>query len=508
MANPILLAMVSGRLIRQVLALITVPILVRYITVAEYGLLTLGNTLLGIFTLLAVLGLPQGVTRYIAHHHSGGDSGKEKIIGIISTSICFPLMISILLAIVSFFASDSIALFFHNPGLSLVVKIFAISIPIVALIDILVSIFRGFKIPEVPAFAPVLRGSLWLLFLVMVILIGLPFVGVLWASIAAALATLLLIASYARRKKIPLSIKRYDNPIAKELLVFSLPLFGTGVVNNFLRWLGPLFLGYLAPMEAVGLYNAAFGLGIFTFIFRDALALMYLPVISELHATVSQENLKRIYATMSRWLLILTLPIFFLLFLFSNAAVSILYGSPYLQSCGAVQIIAVALLAQVASGPCGMNLIAMGKTRFLMWSALVGLGVNITLSVILIPRMSFMGAAIAFSAASIIVQGMNWVKLFSTSSIHPVSKSYLKIWGIATTLTFLGWIVMHNLGLSLVWSGIAFITLLMTYSLLILVTKSLEIEDVSVVSSIERKMFPKGGPIEKILTRFLPRDKG
>jgi O-antigen/teichoic acid export membrane protein len=133
----------TGTIIGMLLGFVGRVIIVRYTTQTEYGIYSLALVIISIFVTISTLGLQEGSTRYIAYFRGKKEEGKVK--GVISSSIKIAIIASISLAAISFFISDFISIsIFHTPALSTPLKIFTIAIPFTVLINVLISIFRGF----------------------------------------------------------------------------------------------------------------------------------------------------------------------------------------------------------------------------------------------------------------------------------------------------------------------------------------------------------------------------
>ena len=248
----------TGTIIGMLLGFVNRVIIVRYITQTEYGIYSLAFVLVSIFVTISTLGLSEGSTRYIAYFR--GKKEEEKVRGIISSSIKIAIIASISLAVISFFASDIISSsIFHAPELSTPLKIFSIAIPFTVLINVFISIFRGFDGVDVKVyFQDILRLVLYLLFLIAVVLFSLSFLGVVYAYVMSIAVTCVVFVIYMVKKS-PLSMKRkemVDNSMTKGLLIFSVPLLAVSVLIMVMSWTDTLMLGYFKTPDVVGLYNA------------------------------------------------------------------------------------------------------------------------------------------------------------------------------------------------------------------------------------------------------------
>jgi len=93
-----------------------------------------------------------------------------------------------------------------------------------------------------------------------VIFLNLSFTGVFYAYTVSLAIPCLLLIRYAI-KHLPASIrynaKQTANPVATELLLFSIPLLGVAMLQMIIAWTDTLMLGYFRLLADVGLYNAA-----------------------------------------------------------------------------------------------------------------------------------------------------------------------------------------------------------------------------------------------------------
>ena len=110
----------------------------------QYGLISIGIALLGIATTLSVLGLNQGVLRYVSFYKGKEEFSKIKEILVSSFNLIFPL--SLVLAVLLFVFSRWLSVnVFNNEELSLVIKIIAIALPFNSIREVLFNTFKAFQ---------------------------------------------------------------------------------------------------------------------------------------------------------------------------------------------------------------------------------------------------------------------------------------------------------------------------------------------------------------------------
>jgi O-antigen/teichoic acid export membrane protein len=494
-----------GTVIGMLLGFASRVIVVRYITQSEYGLFSLAVTLVGILSVIATLGLGEGATRYIAYFR--GKNELAKIKGVIFSSLGFTLIASILLSIVLFFTSDILSTrAFNEPELSTPLKIFSSALPFSVLIGMLTTIFRGFGRVDVQVyFQTILNGALFPLLLGVVILLGLAFLGVIYASLAATVTTCLAFALYTIKKPpLPLKGGESASPVGKELLLFSLPLLVNSMLFMIIQWTDTIMLGYFKTSSEVGLYNGALPLARLVPIFYTSMAFIYVPVASQLCSRGLMKEVKRSYQVLTKWIFSLTWPLFLILLLFPITTLNFLFGYQYTEAAPALRILCSGLAFNTFLGGNGLTLIAMGKPRLLMWASLIGASLNVVLNAILIPSLGITGAAAASLASYFAINIFCSAKLYQLAKIHPFTKSYLKPVIASGIIIFIIYALATSLLTITFWMlPLFFILFLAIYALSLLLTKSFDNEDIMLLLAVEKRTGVDATPIKNILRRFI-----
>ena len=480
----------------------------RYVTQGEYGIYSLAFVLLNAFVIISILGLATGTTRQVAFYRGKGDQSKVR--GVVVSSLQIAVISSVFFSLALFFASDLISIeLFHSPELSIPLKVFCIAITFFVLIEILSAIFRGFDKAEPSAyFRNLLSNGLFPLLLIAVILLNLQFMAVVYAFVASIVLTFLAFAVYAIREP-PLALRgeksTFVSPVAKELLLFSLPLLAVGMLNHVVMWTDTLMLGYFMVVADVGLYNAALPLANLPLVVLSAATFLYFPLMSQLYAKNQMDEIKRSYVVLTKWIFSATLPIFLIVVLFPEATLNILFGSRYIGAAFALQILSLGFFIHTILGSNAITLVAIGDTRFVVWSLLIALIINIALNIILIPPLGIVGAAIATTSSLATRYLIVSIRLYWLSKMHPFTKNYLKPAIASVVLVLIIYALVTNL-VSVIpfWLlPVLFVVFLGAYALSILLTRSLDKEDIMMLLTLERRLGLNLTAIKRILGRFV-----
>lgn len=479
----------------------------RYGTEAEYGVFSLAFAILSICVIVGTLGLQHAAPRSIAY--ARGKNDIEKVKKLIPSSIQFGLLASVSLSIIVFFASDIIArAIFHNAALGSPLKIFALGIPLLTLINVFAAIFRGFdEVKPGVYFQDAATHLLFPLFLLPVIFLSLPFTGVFYAFLASLLtACAALIVYSAKRLPLPIKfrIRISTNPVATELLFLSLPLLGVAMLHMIIVWTDTLMLGSFKTSADVGLYNAGSPLAQFIFAPMGAMLLIYMPVTSGLYAQGSLAEIRRNFSVLTKWLCSATLPLFLILFMFPETVISFLFGANYTSAATTLRILSVGFIISNLLGPNGASLIAMGEVRFVMWATLASAVINIGLNVALIPPFGIEGAAIASMVAITSVGLIRCWKLYSVSGAQPLSKNLMRPTLASLAIIFLIYFISTSFLTVTLWMlPLLFILYYGIYGLAVLLTRSFDKEDISMLLAIEERLGINLSLLKRTLQRFL-----
>jgi O-antigen/teichoic acid export membrane protein len=303
-------------------------IIVRKWTESDYGVFSLAFSILTICCTISTLGLQQGLIRNIAY--ARGREEYEKIPVYISASIWFSLMASTIIGLLLFLFSENISKnIFHDSTLMTPLQILAFIIPFATLINVIVIVYRGFdQVKPTVYFQQILSNTLFPAFLIIMIIFNQSFTNVFYALAISTVITFVLLVYYSIKKIQTLeifSIQSLKSPFSKELILFSFPLFITSIFAIILGWADTILLGILRNTTDVGLYNAALPLAQIVSFPLIAILLIYLPIFSGLFAKNKSEEIKRSYSILTKWLCYITLPFFFLLVLYPEPIITLLF---------------------------------------------------------------------------------------------------------------------------------------------------------------------------------------
>ncbi|MFA4662854.1 flippase [Pyrococcus kukulkanii] len=489
----------AGTVISMFFGFLSRAIIARYFSTGEYGVFNLALTVLSIALVVATLGFQNSLPREIAFYR---EREPSKVRDLISTALIIVALNSIIWTIILILGAGNVAQVFDEGRLAYALKIVAFALPFSALIGTLVSISRGFgRVREQVYFQNIVYPIAFLVLIALGAFLNFPFTYVFFAYVLAQVITLLALTFDVWRVKLFEFRTSLDLKLGKELIRFSIPLMLTGILSFVMTWADTLMLGYYKSSEVVGLYNAASPIAKLLPIFLNSAAFLYAPIASQLYAQEKLGELKRVYQILTKWVFLLTLPIFSVMFLFPEATIGFFFGAKYTSAAPALRILALGFMFHTFLGLNGWSLIIIGSTKANLVGDLFAAMTNIILNVLLIPLYGMQGAAVATSAAYIVANIFRSFWLYKKTKIHPFSWNYVK--PLIISFVVLGLIQSLHLRVSNIWYAIpVLMTFLGIYSFLVLVSKSVDKEDIELFLAAEKRLGIDLGIIKRILKRF------
>ncbi|WP_056934595.1 flippase [Thermococcus barophilus] len=490
----------AGTVISMFFGFLSRVIIAREFSKAEYGVFNLALTVLSIGLVIATLGFPNALPREVAFYR---EKMPEKVDKLISTALIIVAVNSFVIMMLLIFGSGFIAQVFNEERLGYTLKVVVFALPFSALTGVIISTTQGFgRVREKVYFQNVVYPVLWLTLVLSFAVLNLPFASIFWAYVLAQSLTCLALFLEVFRVRI-FEIKPYfDRKIGIKLVKFSVPLMLTGIAGFIMTWTDTLMLGYYKGSDVVGLYNAAAPLARLLPVFLNSAAFLYPAMVSPLYVQGKLEEMKRVYQVLTKWIFLLTLPIFSLMFLFPETVINFLFGAKYVSASSALQILALGFMFHTFLGLNGLSLVVIGESRFILISSIVSATFNVILNVMLIPVYGMEGAAVATAASYFLGNVLSSAKLYKETKIHPFSWNYVK--PLVISFVLLGVIKGLNLKVPGIWYAVPILVVFLgVYTLLVLLSRSIDKEDVELLLAVEKRLGVDLGIIKRVLRRFV-----
>ncbi len=495
-----------GMAVSQALWFFSRLLITANVTREELGVYSLTVAIISVVAPLTGLGLWEGATRFISIYL--GQDRNEAAFAVRRASLRIGILSGAASCAILFLASGVLSEYvFYKPELSLPLACMSFYIPVYVLTIVFASILRGYGMigPNV-YFLELGQPALFLLFIGVVFLVGLPFISVIYAYVLSMTVVFIMISRYARGRieAIPVLVG-FDRVTAGELMRFSLTVFSVDVMFLIFRWADTLMLGRYGTIDEVGVYSISVTLAAFLIFPHLALDTAYMPIAGELYAGNRSADLARTYRVLTKWIFSVSLPIFFILFFFPEMTITFLFGQRFAAAAVPLRILSIGYLIDTFLGSNSLLLLVMGFSGAVLKVAGAGAVLNVLLNYILIKHLGLgtSGAALASMASFAFISLGYSVVLYRVSGIHPLSSVYMKpiIGSAVVGLMIYG--AAKNLPLHFWMLPLYFCLFVAGYITLLFLTHAIDAEDIFLFASILEKAGISPETAKRITGRML-----
>ena len=495
--------------IAYALALIARIILANYLGPDDFGIFTLGLTIIGLLGIFSTFSLPVGVTRNISFHYH--KRNVEQIRGIILSALTLTFIFSIFTTIITILISQYISNFYNQQKLNEILLLLAISIPFTAILTILGSIFQGFEqTKENAVFKNLVPNILRILSYLTVIYLSYGLIGITLAYTLAIIIPALAFCVFFITK-IP-KIIHWTWKGTKEyglLLKFSTPLFIANYIWNISSQIILLLIGYYYSPNEIGIFTTAILFpSIFVFIIEST-NFLYLPIFSTLFSKNQFYEMNRTFQIITKWLILLGIPLVTLFIIYPNQLINSIFETSYSSGANVLIIMTLGSFFSLIQSTSQGSLIAMGKTRLCMYFSSIATLLGIILGILLIPLYGINGAAIALTIQYFTAMSLYLGSYYSTQKIHPFSKQLIKPLPFFILLSIILYVITSeiNLKLTIIHLILIFLFYIMILSLSVIIFGGFEKSDIDIIIKIEKKMGLNLGILKKLVKKIIHIDK-
>lgn len=202
----------------------------------------------------------------------------------------------------------------------------------------------------------------------------------------------------------------FDNQLKlqwKSIFKESNPIMLSGVVFYLLSWVSVIILGRYVTESQIGIFNAAYKIGLSVQLFMLTINIIISPRVADLYHHKKWEELKKFIHHSTRIIAVISLPVAFLILIFNKWFLGF-FGTGYIEGTMVLNIITISTLINAASGNVDQILYMTDNQKVFFRIILISLIANIILNMIFIPKFGINGAAISILITNIL---MNFLSL-------------------------------------------------------------------------------------------------
>ncbi|MBJ7984633.1 oligosaccharide flippase family protein [Bacillus cereus] len=385
-----LLKFAIGPLGGALIGFLTVPITTWLVSPEEFGKSTMFMLVQTLTTSFLYLGMDHAYAREYNEYQD-----KHKVL---FNALALPLVLACIISLSSLIFADSVAKLIFETDLNIIVYIYALWVPFVAIENLLLlNIRMKEKGLAFSAFNIFLRLNIMILTIAFLTAWSKSYVSIVLATVLGQIVVDIILIIYSRKE---LVFKRsyFDKELTKRMLKFGLPWIPATIIGWVLTASDRIFLERYTNYEQVGIYFAAMKiigvLGIIQSIF-----ISYWSPVSYRWQKEGVENEK--FTIVSQSLMFLMALLFLGVLLFKDLFIAIL-SPEYSKAAIIVPFLLFYPIMNTVSNTTALGIPFSRKTHYNIWISTVAAISNVILNILLVPKIGTVGAAIATGVSYII----------------------------------------------------------------------------------------------------------
>ncbi|MBZ5666306.1 MAG: oligosaccharide flippase family protein [Acidobacteriia bacterium] len=420
---------------------IMTPLILHKIGVAGYGTWAVFLAINGL-TSLADLGLVGTLSKFVAEYHARRD--LDGLTRLLSSGLTLFLLLDVAIAAVLWIASPLLAskLFrgstVPSGELTLLLRCFLIVIATNLLTQLFASVTTGLQRLDLTNIMSAGNVLLSAFFGALLLLRGWSLRGLIYGYIASGIVTVAIYLIIVRSllPQVALNPMRFDRIEARKMFGYSLRLYITQAAVAVHNQVEKVFLAMLVGVDPVGWYDIASDVALKV---RGSIGFILSPVLpaaSELNALGDEARIKELYFRTHKYLALCGVPVICYVVAISNRFVELWIGSSMKLIALPLSVILIVNFVNLTTGPGFLIFAGKGDMKPGIQSAMLGVVLNVVLSLGLIYKFGFAGAVLGTSvsliaaAAFFIVTfhrrtGYSVLRVFAEGYLKPILCSVL-----------------------------------------------------------------------------------
>jgi O-antigen/teichoic acid export membrane protein len=398
------------------------------------GIYTLGMTAGGLVSIVGAAGVPQTASRFVAIYASTGQTRRLTRFlwfGALTLLVTNGLVGCLMVAGRRWIAER----LYHTPVLAQYMHFFAAIMVLGALTTFLGQALAGYK--------DVARRTVITNFIGtpanMVVSVALLTMGLgLWGYLAAQVASALLVLGLLARAVWKLTPKTATAQLESapgtarmplfenEVVAFAVVLFGMQALEFLSSQSDRIMLGIYLNAREVGIYSVAASMVAFVGLFLQSINQIFAPTIAELFSKGEHDLLLRLYQTLTKWSLGLTIPLAFGIMVFAKPLMGV-FGPDFREGWPVLAVATVGQLVSCGVGSVGLLLLMSDQQNRMVRAQAITVFLTLGLNFLLIPRLGLIGAAIAAGATNTTLN-LLWLRdVRKRMALFPSRQGYISL---------------------------------------------------------------------------------
>lgn len=422
--------LLAGQAIAVLVNLATQVLLVRYLTKSDFGAFAYALSVVTLGETVAGFGLSRGVSRFVPIYDERGEFGKALGTLVFAFVAVLGLGLSVVLLVIGLRgvvmgqvvdAEDATAL----------LAVLIVLAPVQALGILLDSVYAIFGRPRLifarnHVFTPFVRLAVTALVAASgasVLSIGVGFAA---AGVFGLLVYAVLLKEVLRSQKLlPAHPLRFP---VREMLSFTVPLLTNDVVGVLMNAAATIILGVIAGSAEVATLRAVLPIALTMTYVLYSFGVLFVPLASRLFARRAYDELNRLYWQTAAWSAVFALPILLAGLVFADDVTRFLFGDRYADAGAVLAILVVGHYVTAAMGPNGVLLGVFHEVRFIVWTNVFAVALNLALAAALVPAAGALGAAVAMAATLVVLNVVRQIGLARRTPVTALDRELVGLY--------------------------------------------------------------------------------
>jgi O-antigen/teichoic acid export membrane protein len=442
------------------------------------GIYALGMTIVGLLGVFNALGLANSAVRFVAAYSA--TARFDLLRGFLVRSISLLLIFNVLLVGVMLLVGPWVSVHvYHTPALSRYMGLFGVIMVFGAMTGFLGQVLTGYKdIARRTVITNFIGSPLTMVFTLVLVGAGLGLWGYIFAQAASAFVVIMLLAVAVWRltPRAARAILGGLAPIEKEVISFSAVVFAMDSLGFLISQADKILIGFYLNARELGIYAMAAALVTFVPAILQAVNQIFSPTIADLHARRQRELLGRLFQTLTKWILGLTLPLGCFIIIYAHQLMNI-FGAEFESGWPILVIGTVGQLINCGVGSVGYLLLMSGQQHRLIRIQAITAVVMVGLSLFFIPKFGVIGAALSAAVTNAVSNVWLLHEVRHKLGLFPYNRSYLRLLPpLASSLCVLMLVRLSLHGITPQWTMLA-VGLSFAYLIFILVAATFGLDE-------------------------------
>jgi len=392
------------------------------------GIFALGTTLVGFLGVFNALGLPQSAVRFVASYCAA--EKFEALHALLWRGPAILLAANLLFAAILLTFGRWVAVrFYHSADLVQYLPWFTLIMLFSVLTGFYGKILTGFKDLSRRTLIMNFVGSpLTILVAVVLISQGKGLRGYLTAQVvSAAVVTVLLFVAVRELTPAPARFfAQRGSGVEEQVWSFSTAMLGIGFLEFLMVQVDKIALGFYRTPREVGIYSVAAALVVYVPLVLSSINQIFSPTIADLHTRGDHALLARLFQSLTKWVVGLTLPLAAVVIVFARPLMRI-FGPDFEAGWPILVIGTAGQLINCGVGSVGYLLLMSGNEKRLIKVQAVMAAVMVGLSIALVPLLGGVGAAVAAAVTTVGINLWNLVEVRHCLGLSPYNRGYIRL---------------------------------------------------------------------------------